>query len=93
MNGRHPLSTIDRGLISRLYKEFNNDSGKPTAQLKKTRYIQPGMVANAFNHSIWQAEADRYNEFKSGIQHEFQNSLGHTEKPCFKKQQQSYGIY
>jgi hypothetical protein len=37
-------------------------------------------AAQAFNPSIWEAEAGG-----SGLQSEFQDSQGYTEKPCLEK--------
>jgi hypothetical protein len=44
------------------------------------------MVVHAFNPSTWEAEAGRLlSSGQPGIQSEFQNSQGYTEKPCLKK--------
>jgi hypothetical protein len=40
------------------------------------------VVANAFNPSTWEAEASRR---ISGLQSEFQDSQGYSEKPCLRK--------
>jgi hypothetical protein len=43
----------------------------------------PGVVAHAFNPSTQEAEAGG---FLAGLQSEFQDSQGYTEKPCLEKQ-------
>jgi hypothetical protein len=49
------------------------------------------VVAHAFNPSTQEAEAGGF--LSSGLQSEFQDSQGYTEKPCLKKtkQQQNFG--
>jgi hypothetical protein len=42
-------------------------------------------VAHAFNPSTREAEAGRFLSSRPGLQSEFQNSQGYTEKPCLKK--------
>jgi hypothetical protein len=42
------------------------------------------VVAHAFNLSTWEAEAGQ-----PGLQGEFQDSQGYTEKPCLEKANQS----
>ena len=45
------------------------------------------MVAHAFNHSTWEAEAGEFlSSGQPGLQSEFQDSQGYTEKPCLKNQ-------
>jgi hypothetical protein len=46
--------------------------------------MQPGVVAHAFNPSTREAEAGGFRLL--GLQSEFQDSQGYTEKPCLKKQ-------
>ena len=44
------------------------------------------VVAHAFNPSTWQAEAGGFlSSSQPGLQSEFQDSQGYTEKPCLKK--------
>ena len=44
------------------------------------------MVAHAFNPSTQEAEAGRFLSSRpAGLQSEFQDSQGYTEKPCLKK--------
>ena len=44
------------------------------------------MVAYAFDPSTWEAEAGRFLSSRpAGLQSEFQDSKGYTEKPCLKK--------
>jgi hypothetical protein len=44
------------------------------------------VVAHAFNPSTWEAEAGRFLSSRpAGLQSEFQDSHGFTEKPCLKK--------
>jgi hypothetical protein len=50
--------------------------------VKKSK-IPPGVVAQAFNPSTQEAEAGRV--CWSGLQSEFQDSQGYTEKPCLEK--------
>jgi hypothetical protein len=45
----------------------------------------PGMVAHAFNPNTWEAEASRFLSSRPGLQSEFQDSQGYTEKPCLEK--------
>jgi hypothetical protein len=45
------------------------------------------VVAHAFNPSTWEAEAGRFLSSKPGLQSEFQDSQGYTEKPCLKTKQ------
>jgi hypothetical protein len=46
------------------------------------------MVAHAFNPSTWEAEAgDFWVRGQPGLQSEFQESQGYTEKPCLQKNQ------
>jgi hypothetical protein len=45
------------------------------------------VVAHAFNPSTWEErQADFWVRGQPGLQSEFQDSLGCTEKPCLKKQ-------
>jgi hypothetical protein len=45
------------------------------------------MVAHAFNPSTWEAEAGGFLSSRhAGLQSEFQDSQGYTEKPCLEKQ-------
>jgi hypothetical protein len=47
------------------------------------------MVTHAFNPSTWEAEAGRFlSSSQPGLQSEFQDSQGYTEKPCLKKPNQ-----
>jgi hypothetical protein len=45
------------------------------------------VVVHAFNPSIWETEAGRYLGLRPrpGLQSEFQDSQGYTEKPCLEK--------
>jgi hypothetical protein len=44
------------------------------------------VVAHAFNPSTWQAEAGGFlSSSQPGLQSEFQDSQGYTEKPCLQK--------
>jgi hypothetical protein len=44
------------------------------------------VVVHAFDPSTWEAEADRFlSSRQPGLQSEFQDSQGYTEKPCLKK--------
>ena len=46
----------------------------------------PGVVAHAFNPSNWEVEqADFWVRGQPGLQSEFQDSQGYTEKTCLKK--------
>ena len=46
----------------------------------------PGVGAHAFNPSTWEAEAvDFWVQGQPGLQSEFQDSQGYTEKPCLEK--------
>jgi hypothetical protein len=54
--------------------------------LFKNETHQPGVVAWAFNPSTWEAEAgDFWVQGQPGLQSEFQDSQGYTEKLCFEK--------
>jgi hypothetical protein len=45
-----------------------------------------GMVAHAFNLSTREAEAGKFLSLgQPGLQSEFQDCQGYTEKPCLKK--------
>jgi hypothetical protein len=45
------------------------------------------VAVHAFNPSTWEAEAGRFLSLRQpGLQSEFQDSQGYTEKPCLKKQ-------
>jgi hypothetical protein len=45
------------------------------------------MVVHAFNPSTWEPEAaDFWVRGQPGLQSEFQDRQGYTEKPCLKKQ-------
>ena len=41
------------------------------------------MVAHAFNPSTREAEAGGFLSWRPGLQSEFQDSQGYTEKPCW----------
>jgi hypothetical protein len=47
----------------------------------------PGLVAHAFNPSIWEAEAGGFLSSRpaSVYKSEFQDSQGYTEKTCLEK--------
>jgi hypothetical protein len=46
------------------------------------------VAAHAFNPSTWEAEAgDFWVQGQPGLQSEFQDSQGYTEKPCLEKPQ------
>jgi hypothetical protein len=42
------------------------------------------VVAHTFNPSTWEAEAGGF-QGQPGLQSEFQDSQGYTEKPCLEK--------
>jgi hypothetical protein len=43
-------------------------------------------MVHAFNHSTWEAEAGEFlSSGQPGLQSEFQDSQGNTEKPCPEK--------
>jgi hypothetical protein len=42
-------------------------------------------VAHTFHPSTWEAEAGGFLSSRPGLQSEFQDSQGYTEKPCLKK--------
>jgi hypothetical protein len=47
------------------------------------------VVAHAFNPSTWrQRQADLWVQGQPGLQSEFQETQGFTEKPCLKKQKE-----
>jgi hypothetical protein len=46
------------------------------------------VVAHAFNPSTQEAETGLWVWGQSGLQSEFQDSQGYTEKPCLKKQKE-----
>ena len=48
-----------------------------------------GVVAHTFNLSTQEAEAGRFLSSRPGLQCEFQDSQGYTEKPCLEKQKQN----
>jgi hypothetical protein len=48
-------------------------------------------VAHAFNPSTWEAEAGGVRR-QPGLQSEFQDSQGYTEKPCWEKNKNSDGF-
>jgi hypothetical protein len=55
---------------------------KTQVLLLKSRAV----VAHAFNPSTWEAEAGRFlSSRQPGLQSEFQDSQGYTEKPCLEK--------
>jgi hypothetical protein len=48
------------------------------------------VVAHAFNPSTWEAEAGGFLSLRpDGLQSEFQDSQGYTEKPCLKNKKQN----
>jgi hypothetical protein len=48
--------------------------------------VSRAVVAHAFNPSTWEAEAGRFlSSSQPGLQSEFQDSQGYTEKPCLEK--------
>jgi hypothetical protein len=48
------------------------------------------MVVHTYNPSTWEAEASGFlNLSQPGLQSEFQDNQGYTEKPCLKKQKQN----
>jgi hypothetical protein len=55
-----------------------------TKNLEKHRAV----VAQAFNPSTWQA--DFWVQGQHGLQSEFQDSQGYTEKPCLEKPKEFY---
>jgi hypothetical protein len=54
----------------------------PVPSTVKNRGTSQAVVAHAFNPSIWEAKAGR---FLPGLQSEFKDSQGYTEKPCLEK--------
>ena len=51
----------------------------------KDTLLSRAVVAHAFNPSTWEAEAGGFLR-QPGLQSEFQDSQGYTEKPCLEKQ-------
>jgi hypothetical protein len=52
--------------------------------------VQPGVVVHAFNPSTWEAEAGGFLSLRpAGLQSEFQDSQGYTEKPYLEKTKQT----
>jgi hypothetical protein len=52
------------------------------------RLFLPGVVVHAFNPSTREAEAgDFWVPGQPGLQSEFQDSQGYTEKPCLEKKE------
>ena len=49
---------------------------------------KPGVVANAFNPSTREAEADGFLRLRPAWPTKFQDSQGYTEKPCLEKPKQ-----
>jgi hypothetical protein len=54
--------------------------------IKKIKFSR-AVVAHTFNPSTWEAEAGGFLSFQGqpGLQSEFQDSQGYTEKPCLGK--------
>jgi hypothetical protein len=46
--------------------------------------VSQAMVAHTFNPSTWEAETGPYLSLQPGLQSEFQDSQGYTEKSCLK---------
>jgi hypothetical protein len=51
---------------------------------KQKQKTEPGVVAHAFNPTTWKAEAGGVRG-QPGLQSEFQDSQGYTEKPYLEK--------
>jgi hypothetical protein len=49
-------------------------------------------VVHAFNSSTWEVEVDLWVWGQPGLQSEFQDIQGYTEKPCLRKKQNSLSI-
>jgi hypothetical protein len=49
-------------------------------------FFGQALVEHAINCSTWEAETRRFLSLSPGLQSEFQDSQGYTEKPCFKKE-------
>ena len=47
--------------------------------------VSRAVVAHTFNPSTWEAEAGGFLSLQPGLQSEFQDRQGYTEKPCLKK--------
>jgi hypothetical protein len=52
-----------------------------------------GVVAHTINPSTWEPEAGRFLSSRPGVQSEFQDSRGYTEKPCLKPPPQKKRYY
>jgi hypothetical protein len=51
----------------------------------KNKVTSRAVVTHAFNPSTWEArQADIWVRGQPGLQSEFQDSQGYTEKPCLK---------
>jgi hypothetical protein len=55
----------------------------------KSHIYGPGVVAHTFNLSTWDAEVGRFRG-QPGLQSEFQDSQGYTEKLCLWKKKVIY---
>jgi hypothetical protein len=66
---------------------LGGDIGKYSYVFNHWKYVPSQVVvAHAFNASTWKAEAmDFWVRGQPGLQSEFQDSQGYTEKPCLEK--------
>jgi hypothetical protein len=76
------LTEMERGYIG----VFGGRKGK--GEMLSLKYnLKPGVMAHAFNPSTWEAETGEFLSLRpAGLQSEFQDSPGYTERPCLKKQ-------
>jgi hypothetical protein len=82
--GRH--QSVSVGFLHPTLQRLKRRPFKRFFFFHKTVVLQPGVVAHAFNPSTWEAGAGEFLSLRQpGLQSEFQDSQGYTEKPCLEK--------
>ena len=75
-------------------KKTKQNKTKQNKTKTKKIWFELGMVVHTFNPSTWKAEAeDFWVQGQPGLQSEFQDSQGYTEKPCLEKPKKKVSQY
>jgi hypothetical protein len=86
--------TFDLSFIALWREKIHNFNLSEFVNIEKP-ILRPGMVAHTFNASTWEAEAggSLWVGGQPGLQSEFQDSQGYTEKPCLEEEKKKNHLF